>query len=311
MEPRLFESTAIGAYATKPAWDAVAVEILGVMLERWALTPGRVLMGGYTGTVLEVTGADGAPAVLKIGFPHVEGIAEAVALAAFPSGTAPAVLRQDPWTWAMLLERITPGIPLSEAGLPPDEALVVGAELLARIAASPIPRGVPTLASVVREYTTLARARADEQHGPLGDLGVRELVTAAIDDLDDLALADGTAMVHGDFNPGNILKSGGGWACVDPKPMVGDSAYDLWPLVSQLGAPFGAADPASTLAGQLTLAAGTAGIDPVRAARWAVGRTALNVTWYLAEGLPDLAARDAAELPVWGRARDLLAPPVS
>jgi len=39
---------------------------------------------------------------------------------------------------------------------------------------------------------------------------------------------------HGDLNPGNILRddSGGqvGWAAIDPKAVIGDLAWDPWPL---------------------------------------------------------------------------------
>jgi streptomycin 6-kinase len=39
-------------------------------------------------------------------------------------------------------------------------------------------------------------------------------------------------LLHGDFNPGNVLAGRTGtWVAIDPKPMIGDPAYDLWPLL--------------------------------------------------------------------------------
>jgi streptomycin 6-kinase len=45
-------------------------------------------------------------------------------------------------------------------------------------------------------------------------------------------------VVHGDFNPGNLLAAEREpYLAIDPKPMIGDPAYDPWPLVAQLGSP--------------------------------------------------------------------------
>lgn len=301
----MFETAGIAAYPTRARWDADAVELLGTVLARWNLTAGRTYPGGFSATVLEVTQEDGTPAVLKVGYPHEEAIAEAVALGAFPDGAAPRLLRQDPWAWAMLLERIEPGTSLLAAELPPEEALGCGAELLARIAAvGPVP-GIPALVTVVRQYAAVARARWAEQLPAIDELGATELVDSALDELVALAADDtATAMVHGDFNPGNVLRSGEGWVAIDPKPMTGDACFDLWPLVSQLGSPFTRADPVAALARQLTAAAAASGCDPVRSARWAFARTGLNVTWYLQERNTELAAADVAALRVWAALRE-------
>ena len=304
MQSRPFESAGIQAFPTRASWDAVAHELLGTVLDRWGLTAGESYHGGYSGTVLRVTTGDGGPAVLKVAFPHVEGIPEAIGLETLGAGLAPTVLRQDAWAWALLLEQVTPGTPLSASGLPVREALEIGGELLARISAAGPGPGMPMLAEVVTGYADVARSRRAGQRGRLTDLGVVELVGEAIDELDRLA-ADESAMafVHGDVNPGNLLRASDGWRVVDPKPMTGDPAYDLWPLVGQLGAPFTVPDPVDVLGRQLVVAASAAGIDPVRAIRWAFARSGLNVTWYLAEDDTALAAQDASELRVWAALR--------
>ena len=46
-------------------------------------------------------------------------------------------------------------------------------------------------------------------------------------------------VVHGDLNPGNILAaSRAPFLAIDPKPMVGDPAYDPWSLVARLDWPY-------------------------------------------------------------------------
>jgi streptomycin 6-kinase len=53
------------------------------------------------------------------------------------------VLGADADDWALLLRRLRPGSTLRDERLPPVEHLAVGAELLRRMAAVPVPAGEP------------------------------------------------------------------------------------------------------------------------------------------------------------------------
>jgi streptomycin 6-kinase len=301
MDCEPFETAPIEAFPTLTAWMAESSEIVHRMLDRWELIPGEAFVGGVSGSVIAVTTASGDQAVLKVGYPHEEAIWEAVGLGAFPEGVAPAVLRQDAWTWSLLLTRVSPGIPLSRADLAPAEALRVGGSLRAELGAGTVDARIPTLAAAMRDYSSTAIDRMPAQAGALDSLGVSGLVHSAVELLERLASSDGEhALLHGDFNPGNILLGADGrWSVVDPKPLIGDPCYDLWPLVSQIGAPYEASDPVAALADQLTIAADAAGVDRTRAALWAFARTGLNVSWYLADGMPAQAEREAAALRAW------------
>jgi len=295
-----FEDAAIAAYPTRSAWDASAAEIVGTMLDRWHLTAGEAYVGGEAASVLRVTTRDGTPAVLKVGFPHVEGVAEALGLESWGPALSPRVLRQDPWTWSLLLDHVEPGIPLSTAGVDAAAALDIAAGLFSRLTACAIPAGVPTLPSIVGDYLASARERLRTQHAELAGLGIVELVERGLDDAADLARSDrGEFFLHGDFNPGNILSAGADrWLVIDPKPMRGDREFDLWPLVEQLGSPWTRTDPAAALAAQLRRVTDAVGCDYERAARWSFARAALNVSWYVDDGNHDAAATAAAELRV-------------
>lgn len=289
------------SYPTLSAWQADAPGIVKTMLRRWHLEPGEAFVGGIAGSVLAVTTRDGSPAVLKVGFPHTEALWEAVGLASFPPGTAPAVLDQDAWTWSMLLEPVFPGTPLSRSTLDVIDAVRVGATLLSRIALGDIPAGIPTLKAAMADYVDRADERLPDQSLALNALGVRELVLEAVETLTSLASDSVDArLLHGDYNPGNILLGpGDSWFVVDPKPLAGDPAFDLWPLLSQVGKPFESSNPIGPLARHLDVASETAGVDRERAALWAFARAGLNVSWYLADDMPSQAADEALALKAW------------
>lgn len=302
-----FEAAAISAHPTRADWDAAAVEVLGAVLERWSLTVDGRFDGGFAATVLEVHGADGIPTVLKLGFPHVEAIAEAIALEAWPPGCGPRVLAQDAWRWALLLDRVEPGDPLSRVGQV-DRDLAPTCALLASLWAPGAVGGVPPLAAIVGTFLDDARRRLPKQEPALRSLDILELVVSSLDDavrlIHDPDVRRGVdRLLHGDFNPGNILRSGpvddGRWVAIDPKPMIGEGAFDLAPLVAQLGSPFARRHPAAVLALRLGEAAELTGCDAGRAARWAVVRAALSVTWYLADDERRLAEIAAVELRAW------------
>ncbi|CAN5178394.1 aminoglycoside phosphotransferase family protein [soil metagenome] len=298
METGPFETTAIDAYASKSAWDAAAAELVGNMLHRWNLTAGTPFAGGEAASVLRVTMADGTSAVLKVGFPHVEAIWEAVGLEAWGPALAPRVLRQDAWTWSLLLEDVQPGIPLLRYQVPAKDALRSAARLYGALSAVPVPAGVPRLDDSMRPFLDKAVSRL-RQHLPiLGENGdVLEGGLAALRDL--LDSAPGDAFLHGDFNPGNVISSNRGWRAIDPKPMRGDAAFDLWPLISQLGSPWTHPHPEQVLLDQLQFTADIAGVDVQRAARWGFARAALNVSWFLDDQNGRAALAAMREAKAW------------
>ena len=295
-----FEESPIESYRSRDDWDATAAELVGTMLDRWHLTAGAAYVGGEAASVLRVTTADGVPAVLKVGFPHFEAVWEAVALEVWGPPLAPRVLRQDAWTWTLLLERVEPGIPLSKAGLPVEEGLQIAAELYRDLSSRPVPPGVAMLPEVMEIYLTNARAGLPGQAAELARLGVTGLVELGLDEVAELTATDGAgAFLHGDYNPGNVISSGDGWRVIDPKPMLGGAEFDLFPMLEQLGPLLAGPDPRERIERHLLDAARIIGCDAGRAARWCFARSALNMSWLLEDGNHTAAVATVPELKLW------------
>src|SRR5699024_11083886 len=88
------------------------------------------------------------------------------------------------------------------------------------------------------------------------------------------------------------------WLAIDPKPMVGDPAYDVWPALAQIDDPFAYPDPAAVLVPRINLAHQMLGVPPRRICEWACARTVESVLWRL-ETWPDPAQQqhNLRELP--------------
>ena len=291
-----FESSVIASYPTRSDWDADAAGLVRTMLDRWHLTAGDAFIGGEAAAALRVTTRDGSNAVLKVGFPHFEATHEAMALEVWAStGLAPEVLRQDPWTWSLLLEEVMPGTSLFHAD--PHGAVDAGARLLGRLHATAPPPGLPTLAGIIERYFENARAARAGYEGMLAEIhgvDVAALLDQGMDAAAELASTiDESALLHGDFNPGNVLAGPEGrWMAIDPKPMIGDRCFDLFPFAEQLGEVRGAPE-------RLAAAASLIDCDPARAARWAFARSAFTVSWLLIDGERDAAKAAASEAQMW------------
>jgi streptomycin 6-kinase len=199
--------------------------------------------------------ADGLAAVLKLQLPHPESDPEAVGLRAWAGDGAVRLYDHDPTRHALLIEWCQPGHGLVDlAGTEP--AVRAGAELGARLHAAPVPEGLPTLASVLASWADELAARLAD---PLVDAGLARL---ALDTMRTRPRACTTpVLLHGDLNPTNVLAAvRQPWLAIDPKPMVGDPAYDGARLVTQPD-PLATADPAATVAHRLRVVAETMGVD--------------------------------------------------
>jgi streptomycin 6-kinase len=201
------------------AWREAVPTIVERLRDRWALTIGRPFdHDGCTAWVAPVTRRDGTPAVLKVAIPHYEAMHEPDALRLWDGDGAVRLLDADGELNALLLERCEPGTSLRE--LPEAEQDVVLARLLRRLwrrVSEPHP--FRTLGEMTAAWSAEAAAR------PVPDAGLlREAMTLFA----DLSRgADAEVLLATDLHAGNILRTEREpWLAIDPKPFVGDPAYD-------------------------------------------------------------------------------------
>jgi streptomycin 6-kinase len=236
-------------------------------LERaWGMRAGPALdHGGCVSWVAPVELDSGGDAILKIGVPHDEARFEAGALRLLDGQGAVRLLRASDHGFALLLERCVPGTDLWSLG--EDEGDAVAAGILPRFWRAPGSSApFDSLESVV------ARWCEEVPQGAVAAGYDPAQVARALDRGRALAASQPRrVLLHGDFHPGNVLAAQREpWLIIDPKPLVGDPAYDLaqW-LFNRSDAALSTGDPVSTVRQQIERFAERLGLSRDRIAGWA------------------------------------------
>jgi streptomycin 6-kinase len=224
--------------------------------------------------------------VLKVSWPHREAREEGTGLALWNGNGACRIFRADRDRYALLLERCVPGIPLTKIDKSAEERLLIAAEVLNRLWIPAPDKGFERVADVTAEWARTARARIDKFNPPFDT----KLVDDGIQLLETLPnTATRSVLIHGDFNPGNILSADRApWLAIDAKPMIGDPGYDPSPLLLQVDPPLEYADPAPVLRDRFRLFADAVGEPVDRLLQWSLAREVESALWYVSRD--DLAS---------------------
>lgn len=284
----------VGPTAVGAAWLTELPTIRARLAARWDLVVGPPFTDGMAAWTAPARTRSGEDVVLKISMPDIEARCEAAGLRYWDGGGAVRLLEHSPSDWGLLLERCTPGAALRDFDAPAETRLAAGAAVLAALtghaAAGPaLGDGVDGITGMIaasdRDADVLEESagRCRSAGAPLAvDPGVVARAVALLRELPRSATR--TVVVHGDFNPGNVLRAqargSAGWLAIDPKPRIGDPAYDPWPLLSQIDPPFVRPDPVAVLRRRTAFVAALTGLDGDRIASWGLALGVRSAFWY-------------------------------
>lgn len=208
----------------RKAWMSSLPSLIGELVERWSLHVGEPFEADSSCSwVAPATRANGEPAVLKLPMPHREGRDEILGLRLWSGDGTVTLIGADIDSGAMLLERCLPGTALhSEPETMQDEVV---AKLLKRIWDGK--RSVSDL-SGFRPLSEMIDSWSGETIAQKRFWPDAELVNEGLRVFKELARPAATDVVlTTDLHAGNILRSQREpWLAIDPKPFIGDRAYD-------------------------------------------------------------------------------------
>lgn len=248
--------------------------LLADCAERWGLSvlpPFPVPSYNYVTPVLL---PDGTSAVLKVCPPWDEFFTELDALSIFDGRGMARLLDADRKQGVLLLERLLPGTSLGEVQ-EDGEAVRIAAEVMQLLwRPAPQTHAFPSVQKWADGFARL-RARHDGGTGPLPG----EMVALAEALFARLIPTGGQMLIHGDMNPGNILRAERQpWLAIDPKGVVGSPLFDV---ATFLNDPPTELDNANSLQCRITQFAGLLGAGQAEIAAWGCAQAVLSGWWLL------------------------------
>lgn len=248
------------------AWLRRLPALIDACLARWGLRPDGAAWHGECAIVVPVRDREGTPLALKVSWPHIEAANEHLALRLWAGSGAVRLVAAAPHDFALLLER------LHDRSLT-SVSILEACEEIGRLM---LQLDRPATA----QFDSLAE-RAQRWRDKLAapcDLVPRRLREQASGWLDDLLVAPGDRLVHEDLHDSNVLAADRQpWLAIDPKPVAGEWAYAVAPIV------WNRADVAARAASLRThvrlraeVVADVAALDLERVGAWTLFRLVLN-----------------------------------
>jgi streptomycin 6-kinase len=279
-------------------WLGRLPDTISEWCDRWQITLEREMPEINYNLVLFGTSETYGPVVIKAAPPHEEVFAEveAVRLA-----QGPGIVRLydcDHTVSIMLQERVLPGTMLRshfDAGEYTDiQTTTIAATLMKRFW-KPDPQS-QSLITLDRWFEALYAYR--DQYPAGGGPIPKEVVDLAVFHADHLlATEQDRYTVHGDLNPGNILRNQeDGWTIIDPKGLVAERGYEIgqWMLN-----PYGLhtwPNLVEVLDTRLNILSRNLELDRYRLWQWSIAHSTLSECWTVADGAFDAEGLHAIDI---------------
>ncbi|MGG5172146.1 aminoglycoside phosphotransferase family protein [Pseudarthrobacter sp. J1738] len=281
-------------------WLARVPELVEARLTEWDLeldlVPGQLPWNGHGALVVPVKekrNDDDGTAVLKIAFPHAEATVEAAALRLWGGNGSVRLLREDPASCTLLLERLGAEWSLQKA--PMDLAAQVWGGLVRQL--SLVPDHRPEW-NEFEHIAALAERFSDELPADWEMLGrpfPRWLLEAALEVCQTRGAVgrrfSKDVLVHTDFHYLNILArvqdSGSpaveDYLAIDPQAMIGEAEFGVAPLLWNRIGDLSPAGPEAALVERCEVFSLVAGLDPDVSRQWAIVREVENALSYASQ----------------------------
>jgi streptomycin 6-kinase len=206
----------------RATWLARLPETVRELAGRWSLELGEPFDGEEVSCawVAPAVRANGTRTVLKLGMPHMEGEHEIQGLRFWNGDPTVQLLDADEELGAMLLERCEPGTILRT--MPEPEQDIVIARLLRRLWRPPAgPHPFRHVSEMLKHWSLETLANCERWP----DAGLVREGLRLFTELPGSAPCE--ALLATDLHAGNVLRAEREpWLMIDPKPFVGDPAYD-------------------------------------------------------------------------------------
>ena len=254
---------------------------LAEVLDAWSLTPTGMGLTGWTAVVVPVL-HDGEPAMLKVGWPHLEAVDEALALRHWNGNGAVRLLAADPGRDAMLLERLDPTRDLEGPEVPVDEACEVIGGILSRLHV-PAPPQLRTLSDFADEQVDRLAAARDRL--PRRHIARAVHLVAALTSAADC----NATLLHTDLHFGNVLAgTREPWLGIDPKPLAGHPGFEIQPVLRNRLAELGTGSAFRRgVRRRFEIVCETAGIDHEVGRAWTIVSSVFQANWSSIDGNAD------------------------
>ncbi|MFE6754598.1 aminoglycoside phosphotransferase family protein [Streptomyces sp. NPDC057684] len=244
-------------------------------VERWDVRVDGPAMHGMAALVLPVVRGDGTPAAVKFQILDEETEGEPVALRLWDGDGAVRLLEHDDATGTMLLERLDSGRMLDSVE-DSRKAVLVIAELLARLTSRPAPEGMRRLSDIAADMLAQVPSALAAVPGPVD----RALLADCAAAVREVAGEAGDRLLHWDLHFENVLAAEREpWLAIDPKPLAGDPGFDLKPAIDNRF-------DADEVVWRFDAMSGVLGLDRERARAWTLGRVLQDSLWEIEDGRP-------------------------
>jgi streptomycin 6-kinase len=263
-----------------PEWLDSLPATLDRYVGAWDLTVDGDLLSGEASLIAPVVRRNGTEAMLKLQRVDDESESEALALRTWNHDDVVEVYEYDSETATLLLERLEPH---SLEELPDHvEATRILAELLTHLMAVPAPPGVRRLADIAGQMIEDAPGIIPL----LVDPADRALTQRFVDQVAEVLPESGDRLLHWDLHYLNVMAAHRRpWLVIDPKPLAGDPAFDVFPVLwNRWDDLVATGDLLQAIRNRFDLMLEITGIDRDRALAWTAGRILQNVLWFTEDG---------------------------